>query len=347
MNMPVFLRPYFGNAGRALLTLLSVAFVYLLAVPVVRWALLDAVWQGDAQSCRAAAGACWAYIRVKLDFFVFGFYPPAEQWRATVAMVIMVLVVVSSLFPRLWRMPLLLAWGASATVVLWLMGGGAGLVPVASDAWGGLPLTFLLAVYGLALGYPLGILLALARTGNIPLLRYLSVAFIEALRGVPFVAILFMASVTLPLLVPDAITPGKLLRAYIAFSCVAAAYFAEGFRGALLFMPKGQTEASSALGMGYWQTIRHVILPQCLRSSLPVQLNTVVSFFKDTSLVVIIGLTDFLRAVSAGSRDSEWLGFDVDGYAFAAATYFIICLAMSRYSLWLERRQTGVAPVSH
>ena len=347
MTLPLFLRPYFGTAGRTLLTVCSLLILYSLAAPVWRWAIADAVWTGDAQACRAAAGACWSYVGVKLDFFLFGFFPPAQQWRAGIAMAILALVIAASLLPRFWRAPLLAVWAASVAVVLWLMGGGAGLAPVASDSWGGLPLTLLLAAYGLALGYPLGILLALARTGSIPLLRYVAVVFIEGLRGVPFVAILFMASVTLPLLLPEAATPGKLLRAYIAYSFVAAAYFAEGFRGALLAMPRGQTEAAHALGMGYWQTMRDVILPQCVRSSLPMQVNTVVSFFKDTSLVVIIGLTDFLRAVSAGSRDAEWLGFDVEGYAFAAATYFCICFAMSRYSAWLEGRRGGaVAPAS-
>lgn len=339
MKIPTVLKPYFGTAGRSLLTLASLAVLYALLVPVLRWALADAVWRGDAQTCRAATGACWAYVGVKLEFFVFGFYPGDAQWRALVAMLVLVAVVASSLLPRLWGGKLLLAWGLSVVAVLWLLGGGAGLAPVPTDAWGGLPLTLLLAAYGLALGYPLGVLLALARTGPIALLRYLAVGLIEGLRGVPFVAILFMASVTLPLLLPAAITPDKLMRAFVGYTLVAAAYFAEGFRGVLQATPRGQTEAASALGMGYWQTMRHVVLPQCLKSSLPVQVNTVISFFKDTSLVVIIGLTDFLRAVSTSSRDAQWLGFDVEGYAFAATVYFTLCFAMSRYSAWLESRQ--------
>lgn len=339
MKLPSYLRPYFGTPGRWVLTLVSLAVIYLIATPALRWALFDAVWSGSAETCRAAAGACWAYVGEKMSFFIYGFYPPAEQWRAGLAMLVLLAIVTLSLLPRFWRTPLLLGWAVSVFFVLWLMGGGLGLTPVAADAWGGLPLTLLLAAYGLALGYPLGILLALARTGKIPLLRYLAIGLIEGLRGIPFIAILFMASVTLPLLLPTSMTPDKLMRAYIGYTLVAACYFAEGFRGSLQALPRGQYEGAAALGMGYWQTVRYVVLPQCLKNSLPIQVNTVISFFKDTSLVVIIGLTDFLRAVSAGSRDSQWLGFDVEGYAFAALVYFVLCFAMSRYSAWLESRK--------
>lgn len=338
-KIPAFLKPYIGTPALTIISFISLLLIVLAAIPLTKWVVTDAVWSGNAEACRAATGACWAYIGVKLNFFIFGFYPQDQHWRAFIAMVILVMTVVCSLVPALWGRKLLLAWLATIILTLWLLKGGLGLQTVATDSWGGLPLTLLLACYGLALAYPLGILLALARTCNIPLFRYVAIALIEGLRGIPFVAILFMASVTLPLLMPTAITPDKLLRAYIGYTLVAAAYFAEGFRGVLLFLPKGQYEAASALGMGYWKTIYHVVLPQCVKSSLPVQVNTLISFFKDTSLVVIIGLTDFLRAVSAGSRDSQWLGFDVEGYAFAALVYFTFCFAMSRYSVWLENRQ--------
>jgi general L-amino acid transport system permease protein len=209
---------------------------------------------------------------------------------------------------------------------------------VPSDAWSGLPLTVLLASFALALGFPLGILLALGRTSALPFFRIVCTGFIEVQRGLPLVAVLFMASVLAPLLVPAGATPGKLLRADAAFMLVAAAFIAEVIRGGLQAVPPGQAEAARALGFGYWRIMQKIVLPQCLRVSVPALVGIAISIFKDTSLVAVIGLSDLLGAVGAASRDPAWLGHDVEGYVFAAAVYFSFTFAASRYAAWLERR---------
>ena len=219
-------------------------------------------------------------------------------------------------------------------------------MPIESDAWSGLPLTVLIASFALVLGFPLGVLLALGRTSRLPFFRLACTGFIELQRGLPLVSVLFMASVMVPLLVPAGVTPGKLLRAYIAFTLVSSAFIAEVVRGGLAAVAPGQAEAATALGLGYWRTMQRIVLPQCLRVSVPSLVNIAISFFKDTSLVVVIGLTDFLGSVGGGARDPAWLGHDVEGYAFAAVTYFAFCFTASRYAAWLERRMGDTARVA-
>ena len=306
--------------------------------PLLRWALIDAAWSGGPEACRATAGACWPYVGAKAGVFVFGFYPAAERWRPLLALVVLLALLGGSLLPRLWGWRLLLAWPAALALVVWVMGGGLGLAPVPSEAWSGLPLTVLLASFALALGFPLGVLLALGRTSRLPFFRVACTGFIELQRGLPLVSVLFMASVLAPLLVPAGATPGKLLRADAAFMLVAAAFIAEVIRGGLQAVPPGQAEAAQALGMGYWRIMQKIVLPQCLRVSVPPLVGVAISFFKDTSLVTVIGLSDLLGAVGAASRDPAWLGHDVEGYVFAAAVYFSFCFAASRYAAWLERR---------
>jgi general L-amino acid transport system permease protein len=246
------------------------------------------------------------------------------------------------MIPQFWHKALLAGWVGVLSLVLWLLGGGAGLSPVATDNWGGLPLTLLLATFGLAAGFPVGVLLALGRTSALPVFRWLCTGLIELQRGVPFISLLFMASVMLPLFLPEQITPEKLVRAEIAFVLVVGAYIAEVVRGGLQGVPRAQQEAAAALGLGYWRMVWLITLPQALRISVPGLVNVGVVFFKDTSLVVVIGLTDLLAAVSSGARDTEWLGHDVEGYLFAAMIYFVFCTCMSRYAAWLERRlRTG------
>jgi general L-amino acid transport system permease protein len=269
---------------------------------------------------------------------VFGFYPAAERWRPAVALVLLVGVMGGSLVPQFWGRGLLLAWPGALVAVVWLLGGGLGLGAVSQESWSGLPLTVLLASFGLACGFPIGILLALGRTSRLPFFRVVCTALIELQRGLPFVSLLFMASVMVPLLVPAGVTPGKLLRTYLALTLLAAVFIAEVIRGALQAVPPGQSEAATALGLGYWRRMQLVVLPQCLRVSVPSLVGIAISFFKDTSLVAVIGMTDFLGAVGAGSRDPAWLGHDIEGYVFAAAVYFGFCFSASRYAAWLERR---------
>ncbi len=331
-------RALIGSPLNIAVTLACVALLAAILPGISRWAVLDAAWSGGPDACRAASGACWPYVGQKLGFFIFGFYPSGERWRPALALLVLLSLLGASMTPRFWGRRLLLAWPAALVCVLWLLGAGLFDPAVPSDVWSGLPLTVLLASFALVLGFPLGILLALGRVSGLPFFRTVCTGFIELLRGLPLVSVLFMASVMVPLLVPAGVTPGKLLRAYLALMLVAAAFIAEVVRGGLQAVPPGQAEAATALGLGYWRTMRLVVLPQCLRVSLPPLVGIAISFFKDTALVTVIGLTDFLGAVGAAARDPAWLGYDVEGYAFAALVYFLFCFTASRYAAWLERR---------
>jgi general L-amino acid transport system permease protein len=332
------LRPFVGSPLNIAVTCASLVVIAWALPPLLRWAVFDAAWSGTSRDCATAAGACWIYVADKASFFIFGFYPAPERWRASLAMLAMGGVIGASTIPQFWRKGLLACWAGVLILVLWLLGGGPGLSPVATDNWGGLPLTLFLATFGLAAGFPVGVLLALGRTSSLPLFRWLCTGLIELQRGVPFISLLFMASVMLPLFLPEQITPTKLARAEIAFVLVTGAYIAEVVRGGLQGVPRAQYEAAAALGLGYWRMVWLISLPQALRISVPGLVNVGVVFFKDTSLVVAIGLTDLLAAVSSGARDTEWLGHDVEGYLFAAMVYFVFCSCMSRYAAWLERR---------
>ena len=331
-------RAFFGSPGNVGVTLVCAVLLGVGVPPLVRWGVLEAAWGGGAEGCRAAAGACWPYVAEKLRFFVFGFYPGELRWRPALALVLLLGLMGGSLVPRFWGVRLLLAWPVVLAVVVWVLGGGLGLAEVPSESWSGLPLTVLLASFALALGFPLGVLLALGRRSRLPFFRVVCTGFIEVQRGLPLISVLFMASVLAPLLMPAGATPGKLLRAYLAFTLVASAFIAEVVRGGLAAVPPGQAEAAGALGLGYWRTMQRIVLPQALRISVPPLVGIAISFFKDTSLVAVIGMSDFLGAVGAASRDPVWLGHDVEGYVFAAAVYFAFCFSASRYAAWLERR---------
>jgi general L-amino acid transport system permease protein len=329
----------FSNIFNTVLTILAVAFLAVAVPPVVRWALLDAVWTaGNSRACHSAAGACWAFIGEKLRFILFGTFPYEEQWRPLFAVLIFIALILSSCDRRLWGQRLVLVWLAGLAVVGILMWGGIfGLSYVASELWGGLPLTLILAVIGMAFAFPLGILLALGRRSALPAVRAVCVAYIELIRGVPLITLLFMASVMLPLFLPTGLTIDKLLRAQVAIILFAAAYLAEVIRGGLQAIPKGQLEAADALGLGYWQRTRLVVLPQALAMVIPPLVNTFIGTFKDTTLVIIIGLFDLLGTVTAALNDANWRGTSVEAYVFAAAIYFCFCFFMSRYSQMLER----------
>ena len=340
------LRALVGSPLNIAITLACLVLLAATLPSLLHWALLDAAWSGGPAACKATTGACWTYVAEKLGFFLFGFYPAPERWRPATALILLLALMTASLIPRLWSLRLLLAWPATLAAVIFLLGGAptyfSTLTPIPTESWSGLPLTVLLASFALAAGFPLGILLALGRRSRLPLFRIVCNTAIELPRGLPLVAVLFMSSVLIPLLVPAGATPAKLLRADLAFIIVAAAFIAEIVRGALNALPPGQEEAATALGLGYWRRQGLVVLPQALRISVPSLVGVAISLFKDTSLVTVIGLSDLLGAVNSGSRDPAWLGHDVEGYAFAALVYFIFCFGASRYAAWLERRlKTG------
>ena len=333
----------FSSWPSALLTLLILCFAWKLVPPFAGWAFLDAVWAGDAKACREARGhgACWAFISEKHRFILFGTYPYEEHWRPALGILIMLALYTVSALRRFWQPRLALFWIIGLTLVGVLMWGGAfGLRYVENERWGGLLLTLLLATFGLAFAFPLAILLALGRRSELPVIKGFCVGYIELIRGVPLISLLFMASVMLPLFLPEGVTIDKLLRAQIAMIMFAAAYLAEVVRGGLQAIPRGQYEAADALSLRYWRKTRLVILPQALKISIPPLVNTFIAFFKDTSLVVIIGLFDLLTSIKVSLQEPAWTGYGVEAYIFASVVYFAFCFTMSRYSQRLERDLT-------
>lgn len=318
---------------------LLVAYLALAAVPgLFDWAVLKAsVSAPSDRICQAAGGACWAFITDRFRFILFGRYPYAEQWRPAIVVAIFVALLIASFNRRLTGRRLALAWILGLALVLLLMGGGvAGLPFVESDLWNGLPLTLILAAGALALSFPLALLLALGRRSTLPILRLLSVLYIEVVRGVPFIGWLFIGIVMLPLFLPPGVDIGKLWRAEIVFILFIAAYLAEVVRGGLQAIPRGQYEAVAALGFGYWRQMRLVILPQALAVSIPGLVNIFIGAFKDTALISVIGLFDLLQDTNAALDTPNWRSASVEGYLFIAAIYFGFCYFMSLYSRRLE-----------
>jgi general L-amino acid transport system permease protein len=336
----------FSSWPSALATLAILWLAWRLVPPFADWALLRAVWSAaDPRACRAeGSGACWAFIGDKHRFILFGTYPFEQHWRPALATVALVALWIFSAFRSTWRWWLALVWAGGLALIAWLMWGGLfGLPYVENERWGGLILTLILASFGAALAFPLSILLALGRRSTLPVARALCIAYIELIRGVPLISVLFMASVMLPLFLPGGVSIDKLLRAQIALILFAAAYLAEVLRGGLQAIPHHQYEAAEALGLSYWQRTLHVILPLALRVSIPPLVNTFIGLFKDTSLVLIIGLFDLLTTVKVSLQEPAWSGFGVEAYLFVSAVYFAFCYAMSRYSQGLERGAGGRA----
>jgi general L-amino acid transport system permease protein len=320
-------------------SLLTIATLYLLweLVPAfVRWAFIDSVWFAD--SCSQSSGACWAVITENFRFILFGIYPYDEQWRPLACLLLFFVLLVYSANRRRWKKSLLYCWGIGLlTMGLVMRGGLFGLVPVESSKWGGLPLTLMLSFFGLTAAYPLGVVLALARRSQMAIVRSASVVYIEMIRGVPLISMLFMSSVIFPLFLPRGITINSILRAQAAFILFFAAYIAEVVRAGLQAMPKGQFEAAESIGLNYIQTLRLIILPQALKMVIPPTVNVLITAFKDTSLVVIIALFDVLKTTKTVIANPTWMSFSVEAYIFVALIYFIFSFSMSHYSRRLEK----------
>jgi general L-amino acid transport system permease protein len=329
----------FAGWASSLFTVLLLVLLWKTLPPFIDWAFLDAVWRPDSKACRAGEGACWGFIGEKHRFILFGTYPYEQHWRPALATVLLIGLWVFSAIRIFWRWWLALVWLFGLTIIGVLMWGGVlGMPYVENERWGGLILTLLLSSFGLAIAFPLSILLALGRRSDMPVIRALCVGYIELIRGVPLISLLFMASVMLPLFLPSGVTIDKLLRAQIAMILFIAAYLAEVVRGGLQAIPKGQYDAAHALALPYWRRTWLIILPQALRISVPPLVNTFVAFFKDTSLVLIIGLFDLLSTIKVSLNEPAWSGFGVEAYLFASVVYFVFCYAMSRYSRTFEHR---------
>jgi general L-amino acid transport system permease protein len=338
----------FNSWFSSALTILLGYLIIRYAISFIDWSLLNAIWsvpkladgRPDSTVCINAkgTGACWAMIGDKWRFVLFGFYPYAEQWRPAIVIVLFIGLYAISADRRMWRRELAYIWIGTLTLIGLLMWGGVlGMTYVAQDQWGGLPLTLILATFGLAFAFPLAVMVALGRRARgLPAVKSLCVAYVELIRGVPLISLLFMASVMFPLFLPNGVNIDKLLRAQIAIILFAAAYLAEVVRGGLQALPKGQYEAADALGLSYWMKTGLIILPQALRLVIPPLVNTFIGFFKDTSLVLIIGLFDLLTSGKTAVADAPWQAFATEMYIVLAVIYFVFCFAMSRYSRSLE-----------
>jgi general L-amino acid transport system permease protein len=330
----------FSSPLNSLLTILSVWLLLAVVPAIVEWALIKANFTaGTAQECRASGGACWAFIYEKHRLILFGLYPFDEQWRPLLATCILLGVIVLSGWRKFWNWSLAVLWTAALIAVAVLMWGGVfGLTPVENSLWGGLPLTLILSTFGIAFAFPLGVLLALGRRSKMPAIKAICVIYIELIRGVPLISLLFMSAVMLPLFLPEGMNIDKLLRAQLAIILFAAAYIAETVRGGLQAIPKGQFEGGESLGLNYWQQMRLVVLPQALKIVIPPLVGIFIAMFKDTSLVVVIGIYDLTQAAKAALVDQAWRGFSAELYVFIAVLYFVFCYSMSKYSQSLEKR---------
>ena len=332
----------FASVLSSIMSLLLIAVLAKALISLVQWGFVNAIWilSGDQTGpCRAirGIGACWAVIPEKYRFILFGTYPFNEQWRPALATLTFIALFYLTSRRSFWGQKLVLVWAGALVLIGVLMWGGIfALTYVSQDRWGGLPVTLILATFGLAFGFPLGILVALGRRSKLPAIRSLCVLYVELIRGVPLISLLFMASVMFPLFMPDGVNIDKLLRAQIAFVLYAGAYLAEVIRGGLQAVPHGQYDAADALGLSYWKKNALIILPQAIRHVIPPLVNTFIAFFKDTSLVLIIGIFDLLTTAKTSIIDPAWQSFSVEVYIFVSLIYFAFCFAMSRYSRQLE-----------
>ena len=326
----------YSNKPQGLISLLMLAFIVFIGCKFLSWLIIEATWSGIAKDCRESSGACLVFIREKYLYILFGVYPREYLWRPIIGLIIWVLFWFHFTQKINWNKLLMIKFPAVTGIYFILLRGGFGLTEVENHLWGGLPLTILLSTVGILVSYPLGIFLALGRRAKSKIISIPVVCYIELIRGVPLISILFMSSVMLPLFLPQHFSIDKLLRAQIAIVLFSAAYFAEVVRGGLQSLDIGQEEAAKALGLNYFQTQIYVILPQALVQVIPPTVNTMIGMFKDTSLVIVIALFDLMGTAKSALTDANWLGFSIEAYTFIAIIYFIICFSMGRFSKRVE-----------
>lgn len=344
----------FATVSDSILTVVGLLVVAYVIPPFINWAFLQAQWTGtDRTFCATVAqggmqpegwsGACWAFVNAKFGQFMFGRYPISERWRPILVGIMFAVLLVPLLIPKVPRKGLnailfFLVFPVVAFILL--VGGMFGLPHVETPLWGGLLVTLSISFVGITASLPLGVVLALGRRSKMPVVKTLCVIFIETVRGIPLITVLFMASVMLPLFLPAGVTFDKFLRALIGVSLFAAAYMAEVVRGGLQAIPKGQYEGADSLGFGYWQKMYLIVLPQALKLVIPGIVNTFIGMFKDTSLVYIISMFDLLGIVRQNFSDADWASpqTPISGLVFAAFVFWMFCFGMSRYSMFMERR---------
>lgn len=336
----------FSSIGNTIMTIIGVLFLLWAVPPLLNFLIFDAVWVAEnGEACRLEeAGACWAFIWDRLDFFIYGFYPADGHWRINICFVVGAALLVPLLWPDLpFKMLNAILFFVAFPIMVYILlnGGMFGLEAVPTEKWGGLTVTLIIGLVGIVTSLPIGIVLALGRQSKLPVVKAVCIAFIELWRAVPLITVLFMASVMLPLFVPSGVSVDKLLRALVGVALFSSAYMAEVVRGGLQALPRGQYEAADALGLSYWKSMSLIILPQALKHVIPGIVNSFIALFKDTSLVAIVGIFDLLHTVktTAGS-DLNWASdkTSTTGYIFAALVFWIFCFGMSRYSIFMERR---------
>ncbi len=335
----------FNTPASGVFGIIIAALVLWTAWTILDWAVVRAVWTApDRELCNVeGGGACWPFIKAKAAQWVYGFYPFAERWRVDLVYVIGAVSLLGLLVPPIpykgWNAVFFFAVYPIIAFFL-LLGGSFGLEAVETDKWGGLLVTLVISVTAIVVSMPLGILLALGRRSHMPVVSLLSTIFIETVRGVPFVLVLFMAANMFPLFMPPGVNPDKLLKAVVGTSLFASAYMAEIIRGGLQAIPKGQYEGAQAIGLSYWRMMGLIIMPQALKVVIPSIVNSFISLFKDTSLVIVVGIFDLLGMVQSGFNDAKWASAQTanTGYFALALIYWAFCFAMSRYSMFIERR---------
>ena len=333
------------NNFNAILSLLIIFVIIKSLPPVLSWFLIDASFAGDSKDVCTGSGACWTYIKVWMRRFMYGMYPNAEQWRINLSFISLALLGSVGYFAtdklkKYLTLYYVVIYPIIAFILIYYLisGGAFGLNWVETGAWGGLSLTFIISFFCLIFCFPIGMIFALGRRSQFPLIRYISVGFIEFWRGVPLITVLFMSAVMFPMFLPEDFFIDKLVRAIIAISLFEAAYVAEVIRGGLQALPRGQYEAAKSLGMGYWKMHIFVILPQALKLVIPGIANTFLALVKDTPLIFVVGLLEIVGMLNLAKTNPKWLGFAMEGYVFAAIIFWIICYAMSKYSYNLEQK---------
>lgn len=343
---------FFYSTVASLLTVVILSLVGLVLWHVADWALFNAVWKNDLEACRQASGACWGFVIEKWRLILFGRYPHELQWRPGLATIMVVAMLILSAIPALWTRRgfrcLMLGWVVALMIFFILMLGGVfGLSAISTDMWGGLPLTVVLTLFGMTLSVPLGVLLAIGRRSEMPIVSAISSGYIELVRGVPLITVLFVATFVFPLLMPEGVRVDSFWRVATAIVLFQAAYVAETVRGGLQTISRGQTLAALSLGMNKRQVYALVLLPQALVAVIPAFVNSLLSCFMDTSLVTVVSMYDLLGSLRLALGDAQWRGFFIEGYVFVTLIYFISSFLISRYSLWLEARLTGVKSRHH
>ena len=330
-----------SNWFNSLLSLLIIFVLIQNIPPLLNWLFFDADFVGTSKEECSREGACWIFINVWIKRLIYGLYPNPEIWRINISFLMLIGLVISAFFVPIKikkYIIIFLLFIFPFIAINLISGGNFGLEWVETTAWGGLSLTFIISIFALLFCFPVGMFLALGRRSTAPVIRYSSIGFIEFWRGVPLITVLFMASVMMPMFLPDGTYMDKLVRVIIAITLFEAAYMAEVIRGGLQALPRGQYDAGKSLGMGYWKMHLLVILPQALKLVIPGIANTFLALVKDTPLILVVGLLELVGMIDMAKTNPDWLGFATEGYVFAGVVFWIICYSMSRYSQSLERK---------